>query len=81
MRGFTGSLGLALVVGAIGCTTSSEVGEYEAALRQAATCEDVLEAIQKDAIAKVDLELQSFVNQDYYYRWGEPICLVRFGVI
>ena len=73
MRVWIGTLGLALVMGAIGCTTSSDVGEYEAALRQASTCEDVLSAIQEDEIAKVDLELKSFVSQDYYRGWGGPV--------
>ena len=73
MRGFIGSFGLALVVGAIGCTTSSEVGEYEAALRQASTCDDALAAIQQDEIAKVNLELKSFISQDYYRGWGGPV--------
>jgi len=71
MRKFTGMLCLALIVGSIGCsTTSPEVTQYEAALRQATSCEDVLDAVQQDAIAKVDLELESFINQDYYNRWG-----------
>ena len=61
-----------LVIGT-GCkTTTVEGGSYEAALRQARTCDEVLEAIQEDAIAKVDLELQSFIDRDYY-RWGEPV--------
>jgi uncharacterized secreted protein with C-terminal beta-propeller domain len=64
---------LVLIGGAIGCTTSTNVSQYEAALTQAATCEEVLEAIQEDAIAKVDLELQSFVSQDYYYGGGPAV--------
>ncbi|KPK16345.1 MAG: hypothetical protein AMJ62_05945 [Myxococcales bacterium SG8_38] len=60
------------VFGAAGCQTSSEVTQYEAALRQASSCDEVLQAIQEDAIAKVDLELQSFIDQDYY-RWGGPV--------
>ena len=54
MRRFFGMLCLVLIGGAIGCTTSSDVSQYEAALRQATTCEEVLEAIQEDAIAKID---------------------------
>ena len=78
MRGLIAALGLALVVGALGCSSDSQVSEYEAALRQANTCEDVLEAIQNDAIAKVDLELQSFIEQDYY-GWGGPVVFEDFG--
>ena len=73
MRRFFGMLCLVLIGGAIGCTTSTNVSQYEAALTQAATCEEVLEAIQEDAIAKVDLELQSFVSQDYYYGGGPAV--------
>jgi uncharacterized secreted protein with C-terminal beta-propeller domain len=65
---------LVLVGVSIGCSTSAEVDQYEAALRQAATCEEVLEAIQEDAIAKVDLELKSFIEQeDYGSRGGVPV--------
>jgi hypothetical protein len=63
---------LVLIGGSIGCNTSPEVSQYEAALRQATTCDEVLEAIQEDAVAKVDLELKSFVDQDYY-GWGGPV--------
>ncbi|MBT8469317.1 MAG: beta-propeller domain-containing protein [Deltaproteobacteria bacterium] len=73
MRKFTGMLCLALIGGSIGCTTTSEVSQYEAALSQATTCEDVLDAVQEDAIAKVELELESFVNQEYYNRGGGPV--------
>jgi len=72
MRRFSGLLCLVLIGGSIGCTTSPEVSQYEAALRQAATCDEVLDAIQEDAIAKVDLELKSFIDQDYY-QWGGPV--------
>ena len=72
MRKFTGMLCLVLIGGSIGCATTPEVSQYEAALRQATTCEDVLDAVQEDAIAKVDLELESFINQQYYNRWGGP---------
>jgi hypothetical protein len=72
MRGFAGVLGLALVVGAFACSNDSQVSEYEAALRQASSCDDVLEAIQDDAIAKVDLELKSFIEREYY-GWGGPV--------
>ncbi|MBW2377308.1 MAG: beta-propeller domain-containing protein [Deltaproteobacteria bacterium] len=72
MRRFFGLLCLVLIAGSIGCTTSPEVSQYEAALRQAATCDEVLEAIQEDAVAKVDLELKSFIDQDYY-QWGGPV--------
>ena len=72
MRRFSGLLCLVLIGGSIGCTTSPEVSQYQAALRQAATCDEVLDAIQEDAIAKVDLELKSFIDQDYY-QWGGPV--------
>jgi hypothetical protein len=63
---------LVLIAGSFGCNSSPEVSQYEAALRQAATCDEVLEAIQEDAVAKVDLELKSFIDQDYY-QWGGPV--------
>ena len=72
MRRLSGLLCLVLIGGSIGCTTSPEVSQYQAALRQAATCDEVLDAIQEDAIAKVDLELKSFIDQDYY-QWGGPV--------
>lgn len=71
MRTWIGIVGLALVT-VVGCTGSEEVSQYEAALTQANTCEDVLEAVQNDAIAKVDLELKTFIEQDYY-GWGRPV--------
>ncbi len=70
MRCFFGMLCLVMIGGSIGCDTSPEVSQYEAALKQAATCDEVLEAIQEDAIAKVDLELKSFIDQEYYGRGG-----------
>ena len=78
MRRFFGLLCLVLIAGSIGCDSSGpqatkQVTEYEAALRQAATCDEVLEAIQDDAIAKVDLELKSFIEQEYYPQWGGPV--------
>ena len=63
---------LGLIAGPVACSNSSEVSDYEAALTQAATCDEVLDAIQEDAITKVDLELKSFIEQDYY-RWGGPV--------
>ena len=73
MRILFGAFGLAFVASALGCSTSNpEVNEYEAALQQATTCEDVLSAIHEDAIAKVDLELKQFIDQDYY-GWGGPV--------
>jgi uncharacterized secreted protein with C-terminal beta-propeller domain len=75
MRRFNGMLFLivlGLIAGPVACSSSSEVSDYEAALKQAATCDEVLDAIQEDAIAKVDLELKSFIDQDYY-RWGGPV--------
>ena len=75
MRKFTGMLCLVLIGGSIGCTTNSEVSQYEAALRQAASCEDVLDAVQEDAIAKVELELESFINQEYYDRWDGRVAV------
>ncbi len=73
MRRFSEILCLVLIGGSIGCNTSPEVSHYEAALRQAATCDEVLEAIQEDAMAKVDLELKSFIDQEYYSQWGGPV--------
>ena len=70
MRRFSGMLCLVLIGGSIGCNTSPEVSPYDAALSQAATCDEVLEAIQADAIAQVDLELQAFIEQDYYCGGG-----------
>ncbi len=68
-----GALGFVVLATAAGCQSSSEATPYEAALRQASSCDEVLQAIQDDAIAKVDLELESFINQDYSYRPGGPI--------
>ncbi|MDH3200887.1 MAG: beta-propeller domain-containing protein [Myxococcales bacterium] len=65
--------------GLVGCTPDSEVSEYEGALRQAKTCGEVLEAIQEDAIAKVDLELKAFEDDNFYGRGG-PIIFDGFGV-
>ena len=82
MRRFSTWLGLVLLGGSVGCNSSPQVSEYEAALRQAASCDEVLEAIREDATAKVDLELQSFINQDYYVRGGVPVLFegdVAFG--
>jgi hypothetical protein len=73
MRRFIGALGFALVASSIGCANNAEVSQYQAALTQASSCDDVLEAIQEDAIAKVDLELKSFIDQDYYRGWGGPV--------
>ena len=70
MRRFSGMLCLVLIAGSIGCDTNPQVSQYEAALRQAATCDDVLQAVHEDAIAKVDLELKSFIDQEYYTRGG-----------
>ena len=69
MRRFSRILCLVLIGGSIGCTTSPEVSQYEAALTKAITCDEVLEAIQEDAIAKVDLELKSFIDEGYC-GWG-----------
>ena len=76
MRGLFLVLSLALAAGALGCSTQTEVSEYEAALERANTCDDVLTAIQEDAIAKVDLELKQFVDQEYY-AWGGPVLFDR----
>ncbi len=70
MRRFSGILCLVLIAGSIGCDTNPQVSQYEAALRQAATCDEVLQAVHEDAIAKVDLELKSFIDQEYYTRGG-----------
>jgi len=65
---------------AAGCTDSEpEVTAYEAALRQANTCGEVLEAIQEDELAKVDLELKQFVSEDAYHRFGGPVVDEAFG--
>ncbi len=79
MHKFTGMLCLVLIGGSIGCTTTPEVSQYEAALTQATTCEEVLDAVQEDAIAKVELELESFVNQENYEQRGVPSVFVDFG--
>ncbi len=73
MRSFFGVLVVVGSMAVLGCQTSNSVSEYEAALRQASTCGDVLDAIQEDEIAKVELELELFVEQDSYYRWGVPV--------
>lgn len=73
-----GMVGLLAVVFALGCATESDVSPYEAALTQANSCEDVLEAVQEDAIAKVDLELKAFIEQDYY-GWGRPVADGNFA--
>ena len=73
MRFWIGALGLWLIAGAFGCSNESDVSDYEAALRQANTCEDVLDAIHEDEIEKVRLELKSFIEQDYYRGWGGPV--------
>ena len=71
MRSFLVVLMSLGVLGVVGCTQSEpEVTAYEAALRQASTCEDVLEAIQADEIAKVDFELKQFTD-DAYDAFGE----------
>ncbi len=70
MRRFSGILCLVLIAGSIGCDTNPQVSQYEAALRQAATCDEVVQAVHEDAIAKVDLELKSFIDQEYYTRGG-----------
>ncbi len=75
MRKFIGMLCLVLIGGSIGCTNSPEVSQYEAALRQATSCEDVLDAVREDAIAKVELELESFISQEYYDRWGGAVAV------
>jgi len=77
MRRFSRILCLVLIGGSIGCTTSPEVSQYEAALTKAITCDEVLEAIQEDAIAKVDLELKSFIDEGYC-GWGG---LVAFDAV
>jgi hypothetical protein len=59
-----------VAAGLVGCTPDSEVSEYEGALRQAKTCGEVLDAIQEDAIAQVDLELKAFVNDNIHGRGG-----------
>ncbi|MEM7434470.1 MAG: beta-propeller domain-containing protein [Myxococcota bacterium] len=58
-----------LVVGGVGlsgCTNDPEVSPIEGLLVQARTCEEVLDAVHQDALAKVDLELESFITQEYY---------------
>jgi len=77
MRRFSRILCLVLIGGSIGCTTTPDVSQYEAALTKAITCDEVLEAIQEDAIAKVDLELKSFIDEGYC-GWGG---LVAFDAV
>ena len=82
MRRISITFCVALIGASIGCSTEPEAGTYEAALTRAATCDEVLEAIQDDAIAKVDLELKSFVDQEYYGGWRGGILVdgdVAFG--
>ena len=59
-----------VAAGLVGCTPNPEVSEYEGALRQARTCGEVLQAIQEDAIAQVELELKAFEDDDLYGRGG-----------
>ena len=75
MRSFVVVICLVVAGGFVGCENNSEVTQYEAALRQAKTCGEVLEAIQEDALAKVDLELKVLVDDNYYGRGGP----VAFG--
>ncbi|MGB5504021.1 MAG: beta-propeller domain-containing protein [Polyangiales bacterium] len=79
MHKFTGMLCLVLIGGSIGCTATPEVSQYQAALRQATTCEEVLDAVQEDAIAKVELELKAFIEQEAYDQRGIPSVFVDFG--
>ncbi|MEM8609959.1 MAG: beta-propeller domain-containing protein [Myxococcota bacterium] len=54
-------------IGAVGCSEDAQVeSPTGGALIQAQTCDDVLAAVKADAVEKVDLELEAFVNQDYY---------------
>lgn len=81
MRRISTTLCLALMAGSIGCTTTAETSDYPAALTRVNTCEEVLEAIQADAVAKVDLELEFFIEHGYS-GWGGPVFLegdVAFG--
>ncbi|MDH3727150.1 MAG: beta-propeller domain-containing protein [Myxococcales bacterium] len=73
MRSYWVVLCFMVAGGFVGCTNDSEVSQYEGALRQARTCGDVLEAIQEDAIAKVDLELKAFEDDDFYGRGGPVV--------
>jgi len=56
--------------GWLGCTEEPEVGQFESLLQQTRTCDEVLEALQQDAIAKVDLELEAFVEESPHFRGG-----------
>ena len=58
------SLGVIAVIG--GCSNADQTGGSNAQLRQARTCEEVLESIKADAVAKVDLQVKS-VEEDLYY--------------
>jgi uncharacterized secreted protein with C-terminal beta-propeller domain len=73
MRSFVVVICLVVVGGLVGCENNSEVTQYEAALRQAQTCGEVLEAIQEDALAKVDLELKALVDNSSYGGRGGPV--------
>ncbi len=59
----------------VGCTptTTTEISEYEGALRRTQTCGEVLDAIREDAVAKVDLQLKAFEDEDFYGGRGGPV--------
>lgn len=65
---------MVLAGGVVGCKNKDTEGrQYEAALQQAKTCGEVLDAIQEDALAKVDLELDAFVNDSFYGGGGRVV--------
>lgn len=55
----------AILLGAVGCGNAT-VDSRNAGLQRTQTCDDVLQAFQSDALAKVDLEVTSFVDQEYF---------------
>ncbi len=74
MRSYWFVLCFVVAGGLVGCATEPEVSPYEGALRQAKTCGEVLAAIQDDAIARVDLDLKAFEDEEFYGRGG-PVVL------
>jgi hypothetical protein len=59
-------LSFALLGALVGCDEDKPIGSTEAELNRALSCEDLLAAIQTDAIAKVDLQVRSLEDDRYY---------------
>ncbi len=77
----TYSLLLCLLFSAgIGCTSDNDPQptSYEGALRKTRTCDELLDAIQEDEIAKVDRELRYWTEGDPY-GFGPPVAIGDFG--